>query len=349
MGRIVAPLLVAVALAGSGALPGPRSATLEGPLSLDEALSRLRAQTGNSVGDLRSQKTNPTLALPRSAGHFWPLLDAIGKASGIGFTPYGNDGVALVDTPYQAVPTAYSGLFRLSLKGVTTSLNFDTRAHFCHLALDVAWEPHLQPFYLDPGTVDVSYGGQKQSVNVRGQVSVAGRTATEIDLRLPAPPRSTPRIASLEGRLAVIAPSRLLDFSFDKLAPIAKGAKPRQLTEDGVTVSLNRLSAARDRWSVEVKIENPPGGPAFETFQSWLDNNKIWLERQENGKTIVWPHDPAEEQVQQVTARRAQVSYHFPLGERRPGNLADWTLRYRTPARIVQLDVPFKLEDIQLP
>ena len=44
-------------------------------------------------------------------------LDAIGQASGIGFSPYLADGgVALVDSPYRRVPVHYAGLFRIAAR-----------------------------------------------------------------------------------------------------------------------------------------------------------------------------------------------------------------------------------------
>jgi hypothetical protein len=342
-------LLVVTTVAAAQA---PRTATLRSPLSLQDALEQLQRQTGNAVGDLRATKTNPTLQLAHTQGTFWPLLDEIGKASGAGFTLYGPDGgVALIDTPYRAVPTSYSGLFRVSVKRVLASLDLETKSHHVQTSLDVAWERALQPFYLEVASLEVTDAKGKQRVDARGQISVAGRSATELDLRLPAPPRSTPRLAMLEGRLAVIGPSRMLDFTFDKLAPLGADDKPRRLTQDGVSVSLTRLSVGRERWRVDVLIENPPGGPSFDTFQSWLDNNRIALVREEGGKKEVWTPGPSDEQqLGDPSPRRAHVSYYFPIERTsRAGLPADWVLHYRTPGRIVQLDVPFEFRDIPLP
>ncbi len=143
----------------------------------------------------------------------------------------------------------------------------------------------------------------------------------------------------------------MLDFTFPKLAPITPDQKPIEQTQDGVTVKLTQLVAGRERWSIDVLIENPPGGPTFESYQSWLDNNKIALVRDENGKKVVWAPDATEEQqLGQVTAERAKIRYHFPIESgKRPGSLADWTLQYRTPGRIVQIEAPFEFRDVPLP
>ena len=44
------------------------------------------------------------------------------------------------------------------------------------------------------------------------------------------------------------------------------------------------------------------------------------------------------------------VTYSFPLSAKEnKGPLSDWTLVYRTPGRIVELDVPFAFKDLALP
>lgn len=337
----------------------PRTATLKAT-TLQGALKELQAQTGNAVRDQRTSRTDPTIALSQATGRFWPLLDALGKATSVGFTPYGADGsIALVDAPYRVVPTAYSGLFRLTLKRIAISQDFEAKAHSCVVALDVAWEPHFKPFYLDVGKLTVTYAPdalgktKTEMVSQRGQQPIAGRGATEVELRLPAPVRSSPRIERLEGNLSVLGPTRMLDYTFDRLAPIAAGERPRTATQDGVKVSLTRAVAGRDRWSFDVLIENPPGGPVFESFQSWLDNNHAALVYEANGKRVIWTADPSEEQqLGQVTARRAAVRYHFPIetGKQLPtGGLGAWSLHYRTPARLVQIAVPFAFKDVPLP
>jgi hypothetical protein len=346
-------ILLTLGLVSAADAPlAPRPVTLpKAAVSLQTALDDLRAQSGNAVGDLRAVKTNPSLHLRRTKGSFWPLLDEIGRSSGIGFSAYAAEGVALVDAPYRAVPTSYSGLFRLALKRIAASLDFEIKTHLLHVTLDVTWEPRFQPFYLEARNLSATYPGRTVEIKEQGQLAVAGRGATELELRLPAPERGAARISVLEGTLAVIGPTRMLEFRFDKLAPLAAKDEPRQQTQDGVTVRLTRLVAGQGHWSVDVLIENPPGAPVFESFQSWLDNNKIALVREERGKTITWTPEPSEEQqLGQLTARRAQIRYHFPLeaGKKR-GQLGDWTLTYRTPGRIVQVEVPFQFKDVPLP
>src|SRR5262249_6181712 len=127
----------------------PRPITFsKAALPLDKALAELQAQTGNVVADPRRQKTNPEVALPVGPMPFWPAIDAVAKASGIGISPYLVDGaVALTDSPYRSGATAYAGLFRLMLRRLSVTRDEETQAHQCHLAVDVAWEPRFRPFY----------------------------------------------------------------------------------------------------------------------------------------------------------------------------------------------------------
>jgi hypothetical protein len=336
----------------------PRSVTFsKRMLPLQDALAELARATGNRVGDTRRQKTNPMVPLPAGATSFWPALDAIGKASGIGFSPYlAEAGVALTDTPYRPVPTAYAGIFRVAARRRGVNLDEETQTRHCQVALDIAWEPRFRPFYLDLRQVKLTFAPDAKKKVLedkaagRGAVHVAGRSAIELEGLSAAPDRTCPKIASLQATLWAVGPSKMLTFTFNKLGVQKPGEKPSvplQAIQEGVTVRIMSIRRQADVLLVKVDIENPKGSPGFESHQSWLDNNRIVLRQDAGNKRALVPTGSQEN----LKGRRAEVTYEFAEsgGQPLPATLDGWSLRYETPGRIVELTAPFTLTELVLP
>jgi hypothetical protein len=326
-------------------------------LPLNEALAELLKGTGNVVGDQRRAKTTSQINLPADPTTFWPALDAIGTASGIGFSAnLADGGVALTDGPYRPVSTAYGGIFRIALRRLAVVRDEETNTRHCQLALDVAWEPRFQPFYLDLKELKVTFAPDakknvvEDKVLSRGPAHVAGRCATELDVLTAAPDRTCPKIASMQGTLWAVGPSTMLAFSFDKVALLKPGQPPTPLmqTQDGVTVKIASIRRNGAALLVKVQIENPKGSPGFESHQqeSWLDNNRIVLTSKDKKRLL-------NSTGSAVALKRsgAEIVYEFAEAANQPlpATLQGWTLRYETPGRIVELTAPFAFKGIALP
>ena len=334
----------------------PRTFTFSQPsLPLDKALAELTAKTGNRVADTRKSATNPALNLPKEPTTFWQALDAIGRISGVGFSAFGETGVALTDAPYRAMPTAYAGIFRIARRRVAVIRDDETDSRQCQLAFDVTWEPRFQPFYVDLKLVKLTFAPdakQKQltdEVRGRGRVHVAGRSAIEFDAHTAAPDRTCPKIALLEGTVWALGPSRMVPFTFDKLALQKPGAKdPPRRTEDGVTVTILSIKRQTEVLLVKLKVESPKGAIGFDSHESWLDNNRIMLTKEVGGKQRVLLPTGSQEERQWP---RAEIEYAFTETEglSLPASLDGWTLRYEAPGRIVEVTAKFKLENLALP
>ena len=335
----------------------PRPVTFSKPaLPFDQAVAELTRGTGNIIADARRDKRSPDVQLPAGPVTFWPALDAMGKASGIGFSPSGPDGrMAWIDAPYRPVATAYGGLFRFAVRRVTVSREDETGVRQCLLAFDVAWEPRFQPFYADFQKVRLAFapdaqGKQlKDDVPARGKVSVAGRSGIELEVRGAAPDRSCPRIESVQGAFWAIGPSKMLTFTFDKLSVSKPGAKPlAEMTHEGVSVRIVSIRRQTEALLVKLRIENPKDSPFFESHQSWLDNNRLRLVQEAAGKKRVLTPSESQEDRQ---GRHAEVEYAFTEtgGASVPASLQGWTLHYETPGRIVEVTAPFVVRDLALP
>jgi hypothetical protein len=334
---IAAFCLATASIAGAILELAPRPVTFNArELPLDAVLKALEKQTGNPIEDRRSNRDHPIVKLPAGPATFWQTLDTMG----LGFSTYQPDGgVALVDAPYRKLPTHYSGLFRFTFKRIAVSRDEATQAHYCHVTLDAAWEPRFQPLYLNLEHAEVRFGKQSEKLERQTSRSVSGSCATEIDLRMKAPSRATLKLDALKGELRVIGASKMLDFTF------AKAAKGSNAEQEGVKVSVTALTRTKDRWIIDLAITNPHDAREhLSSYQSWLDNNRIWL---------TWGMNRLEVEPSQVddASKPARCRYEFVSRGKTPLPLLNEnvTLHYRTPSRVVAFAVPFEFRDLPLP
>jgi hypothetical protein len=227
--------------------------------------------------------------------------------------------------------------------------DLESGLYLCTVTLEFAWEPRYRPFYLEPTDISVEFApdaaGNRLKVTQpgKGYESVVGRLAHQVELRVPAPKRSTPTMASLKGNIKTIGPTKMLLFTFPKLRPIRQPADALSETHEGVRLTLRKFATNEERWTVEMALDYPPGGPTFESFQSWLGNNSIVLE---SGKQRLQPKS-GDQQILLMTNNQAVIHYHFtPPAKAR---LVDWSLVYQTPGRILETTVPFEFQNLPLP
>jgi hypothetical protein len=328
----------------------PSTVTLPKECRLNEALAMLAQQTGMNVSNARPSKDDPILKLLLKNSSFWQALDTIARRSNSGLSLYlPEGGVALSGRPYRPVPTYYGGIFRSAVKRVNVELDMETGVHVCVLALEIAWEPRYRPFYLEVSDLAAEFAadaeGQRLSVKQpgKGYESVVGRVAHEVELRVPAPKRSSPAVTLLRGNIKTIGPSKMLTFTFAQLKPIGQAGQEISQTQEGIRASLRKITVDEDRWTVEVGLDYPPGGPAFQSYQSWLGNNAIALER--GGKRVTPKSN--DQRILLLTNNRAVVQYYFtPPPKTR---IVDWSLVLQTPGRILETSVPFEFRDVLLP
>jgi hypothetical protein len=353
-----ASVFVAMAFAGVPALPQPAAVnparaatvTLQKEYRLNDALAGVARQTGMSVPNLQPTN-NPTLKLQLSNSPFWEAVDSIARQANASLSLYSPAGVALSGSPFRPAPVHYGGVFRFAAKRVGAERDLESGLHLCNLALEVAWEPRFRPFYLEVTDVLVEFAPDAKGNRLRvqqpgkGYESVVGRPAHEVELRVRAPERSSPAVALFQGKAKVVGPNKMLTFRFPRLKPVRQPGEAINETQEGVRVSLRKVIADEERWTFEVGLDYPPGGPAFESHQSWLGNNLIALER---GKQRLTPraNDQRTLLLTDQPPHRAVIQYYFTPPEKT--RLADWALVYQTPGRIVEASVPFEFRDLPL-
>jgi hypothetical protein len=341
----------------------PKTITLkESDIHLNKALKEIASQTGNQVEDRRREKDETKqLKLDLKNATFWQALDAIAKAADARISLYERDGkIALLDGPHQLLPVSYSGLFRVTVKELHLHHYLDADNHSCDIKLEVAWEPRFQPLFMetrpDSLTVEDDKGRAIEiSEEGKGPAAIGQPTATTVTIRIPAPQRSAKQLSVFKGKLAVTGPSKMLTFVFDKLSKIEKASEAKKETKEGVTVNLRELRSegggGDEVWTIGLLLEYPPDGPKFESFQSWIVNNKIYLEKEQSGIKQQFPPNLGYETDDQSDTK-AIVRYRFgdePDKKLTLGKFSDWKLVYSTPGRINEVPIPFEFKDLPLP
>jgi hypothetical protein len=335
---------------------GPRLVTIQGDnLTVAEALSQLSKQTSFSVEDRRRKKDPRPFKLQLKNVPFWQAFDTIAKEADANVSLYERDGIpSLIDGPHVVFPISYHGIFRMALKRLVNSLDLETGARRSVATIEIAWEPPYRPFLLETRPKKLLIHGEKnQEIAVKddggGQAPVEGKLTTLFEVNLPFVPRPETKLNLIQGEIALVGASRMLTFSFGSLEELQKEESKRTQTVDGVTVKVTKLQLADDLWTAEMVLEYPPGGPKFESFQSWLVNNEIYLKKQKGEMRL---SNNAGYSLESSSSNRAVLRYYFKddktKGIKR-GNPGDWLLHYVTPGVISETVVPFSFKDVPLP
>jgi hypothetical protein len=334
----------------------------EANLSVNKALNELARQTGSQVEDRRREKDeNKLLKLDLKNATFWQALDTIAKAADARVSLYERDGkIALIDGPHQLLPVSYNGLFRVVVKEIHLHHYLDADTHSCDIKLEVAWEPRFQPLFMETRPDSLVVQDDKgRAIEIpeegRGPAAIGRATVNTITVRIPAPQRSAKQLGLFKGSLSVTGPSKMLTFTFDKLSKIEKAAEVKKETKQGVTVQLRELRSegggGDEVWTVGLLLEYPADGPKFESFQSWIVNNQIYLEKETAGIKQRFPPNLGYETDDQSDTK-AIIRYRFgdePDKKLTLGKFSDWKLVYSTPGRIADVAVPFEFKELPLP
>jgi hypothetical protein len=327
----------------------------EAGLPLSKALAEIEKQTGIRVED-RRKAGDPALKLTLRQVPFWKAIDAIADEVGASVYLLPREGrIALVKPLAKTkLPISYSGPIRLAIKRVTVSRDLENNAQHATASMEVAWEPHLQPFLLETRPQNLLVKDDQNKVLPFGPegssiAPVDGRMALLFDVALPAPKRSVNEYGVIEGSLSVVSPSKMLQFRFGSLGKLDQagpGAAVRQLKQEGITCRITRIQLEKDHWTIQVTQDTPPGGGRLESFQSWVVNNEMTLESKDRSRRLT----SSSYVLESATDRRAVLSYNFADkdGTAR-GKTEDWNLLYTTPASVVVTPIPFQFKNVPLP
>ena len=334
--------LLALTAAANGPPPAgiaPKTVALRQPGgTLAEAIAQVRTQTGIAVDGPPGADTTPCrVALDRVP--FWQALDQIADRTDtrIALRDRGRT-IALVKRSAPPTPASVDGPFRVAVSKVESRYDFDTGSAVTDITLDVHWEPRFPVFRLDAQptvtTVADDRGGRITAHTAKGKATPRGFLhATTV--RLTGVPRAASRLTHLAGTFTVTAAERMLPFVFDDLT--AAATKERE----GVSVALHPPRAIDGLWEFRLDLTYPPTDIEFESFESWVTENRLRLTGP-NGQTVT----PTDYDIPEQ-GRRVVAVYRFPTTA--VPDPKGWTATYETPSPLVEFPVRFDLKDIPLP
>lgn len=355
MSGMIASVVAAQAPADTSAVPNPRSFTYKTDgASLSAVLDEFAKQTGTKV-DKSKAEAERTMRIDCKDTPFWEALEKIARESDHRLTTsQSGRGLALLggaEITYREAPASFDRVFRLAARKVQSVSELDADRAYTEVTLTLMWEPGFAVFLVEqPGRSVVAKDNNDQDLRLGddngGRVAVSGGTV-ELPLRLANVPRAAKTIKLLEGKFGIIGAAKMLEFSFPKTAASKESAESKQ---EDVTVRFRTdFKDKSDLWAARVEFEYPPGGPQLESFEAsaWLIDNNAWLTHSDGKKRL--DCNGGFEIVAQ-NERKAVVIYRFTDDVSfRLGKPEDWTFHVRTPSRLINTEMKFRLENIPLP
>ena len=149
--------------------------------------------------------------------------------------------------------------------------------------------------------------------------------------------RSAGKLASLRVKGAVTVPAGMKLFRFPSLA-----ASDVTQTQGDVAVTFAGAEVDEQVWKVGLAIAYPAGQMEFGSYRQGLFNNRLWLQK---------PDGSRFEQnggFNNTGAEGSRIGFEYLFVDA-PGKLADYSLVYETPSKVVPIPLEFEFKDVPLP
>jgi hypothetical protein len=331
-------------------------------IRLSEALQQLQKQSGNGITDMREQLgaevTNPAIDLDMADKGFFEALDEIARLASVTTTYSTGDGTigimaggSMEAAPDKPAPpkdhkpmVLYTGPFRVELKGMAINRDFTTGAATANLQLEAAWEPRLRPMLLKLNYENLKIIDDRKK-DVAAQVNMESdevvvrpeNPSSEINLNLAAPERDAKKLASLKVKAEMTIPAGIKTFKFPSLAQKNVTAK-----QGDVSVMLEDTEVEEQVWKVNITLNYPGEGPAFESYRQGLFNNRLWLQHADGSR---FEHNGG---YSNTGSDGGKLSFEYLFVDA-PGKPSDYQLVYETPSRVITVPLEFEFKDIPLP
>ena len=124
-------------------------------------------------------------------------------------------------------------------------------------------------------------------------------------------------------------------FKFKQVTQLPDETKQ---TKAGATVTYLGTRKNEDLWGVRITLQFDDENNALESHQSWVTNNVVMLVDEDGNQS-----ESFAQEVYLQSGKAVGIEYFF--GDNPEGK----DLIYRTPAAIVNLNLPFNIKGIRLP
>ena len=338
--------------ADSQANLGASKVTIAGKgLRLSEVLQQLQKQSGNLITDLRepegAEATNPSLDLEVRDKPFFDALDEVARKADVvpnSFTGDGSIGLMAGKLPEKPL-VKDTGPFRVTFTQIAVVRDLQTNSASASAQFAVAWEPRLRPMLLQIKTDELKIQDDQgrpvepQVMNESSEVVLRpDNPAVEVNLTLNAPDRSAKSLATMKVRADITIPAGLRTFRFPTL-----DIKDAVVQKQGdIAVTLEGTEVDEQVWKVNVVLEYPGEGPAFESYRQGLFNNRLWLQKADGSR---FEHNGG---FCNTSNDGGKLGFEYLFVDA-PGKLADYKLVYETPSKVLTIPLEFEFKDVPLP
>jgi hypothetical protein len=327
--------------------------TLRGRFPLREILDRVTAQTGNrfDAKAIGAALLGRPFQVDYESQSFWKATDDLCEKAGLSYAPV-RKALRLILLPAaepsgrQELAVAESGPFRMAIlsAGLRPSLSDSPKLLRIHWSLNA--EPRLRPLFASIAALQLS-AGIKSTVfkpltpTAKWELSMdEGAESLRFDSDFEIPATSRSQSVAFRGTFTVEMAAGPERFIFDDLA-----SGRREVHKFGsVTVALQSAEftpagGKPGSAKVEISLIYDQGGPAFESYRTWMYHNEAYLETK-NGRRLV---------PQPIISTRRQgdgsvaVEYNFADVQ---GTPRDFRFVYIAPTLITQSPVEFQFQNI---
>lgn len=328
--------------------------TLQGEMSLNDALATIFDQTSNQIVDYRGRidgvSENLDLELDIKKESFWSAFDQFADVAGVTIYPYVGESrkLAIVAKSSGANPrfgaADYQGLFRVEVTSVACRRNLrDPSGDRMQLGLEVLWEPRVLPVLFRQNLQDVKVttdtGAELQSTQLgTSQIPIHAGVAS-LDLQVPVslPPREAKKLSSVKGKFVALVPGGDIQFEFDNLIDFKDSRQDR----GGLSVSIDDVRMNRGLPQISVRVRFDKAGEAMQSHLDWVENNVVQLLDPEGASA-------GEPSYERYLERDGEVGFRYTFAVEDP-DLTGWKLTYKSPAGIAEIPIEYELKDIRLP
>ena len=271
----------------------PSHVTLHGTWSLSEVLNLVTRQTGNEFdrNGIGASVLQKEIAVDDESRPFWSACDAIAKEAGLTYAPFGVRGrITLVPTTPSAprdLAVASEGAIRVAVVSVSLRPTpGDPQNRLLRIGWDLSAEPRLRPLFARISTADLVVRGSDgltlKPISPRAKLELPmGEGAQPLRLYSDYEVPSGVDLASVEfeGSFQVemaAGPQRMV---FDDLAPRKREAKRAGSVKVTVESAFSQADETGNSTArIDVGVLYDQGGPAFESYRTWMYHNEAALE-----------------------------------------------------------------------
>jgi hypothetical protein len=327
--------------------------TLHGRFPPREVLRRITEQTGNHFdsAEIDPAHLNQELTVNDESRSFWSTCDDVCQKAGLAYAPvHGAGRLGLLSSAKmhfeRELAVAESGPFRVAILSVELRPALGESRNFLRINWSLMAEPRLRPLFasiaanrLVASSGDTRFKPATPTAKWElslGEGSQSLRLAADFEI----PAGAHPASVDFNGSLGVEMAAGPHAFVFDDLTSAA-GEKRRA---GSVTVGLRSVEfpppgESRGAARIEITLVYDQGGPAFESYRTWMYHNEATLETR-NGKRLA-PRPVVS--TQQQGDGSVAVEYNFANVEGIP---RDYRFVYVAPTLITQVPVEFRFPKI---